>query len=359
MKRLCLVLTAEMNPVVKENLDYGDFLDLKLESTVLLRPRTVLLRLTTTPATRDDLSALIRDGNDGGYADYLLLSTVPSPDEHVRTSQHYFGPDDVLDLCKRSHFVGWAGGRPIARGDAYSQARRRAGHLAELDNIGLTWLPALSRNRLPWPLRNSPVPANEWFEIATFRLATRLFRIDGVRLGAAGRAKRVGDALLWSQGTLVLLDCKAAQDGYRLEVDDERRLVEYAKQQHDGLPVGGKIKYVVLVSSAFPCSTTTGGDFKKGDARLPRSVAISRVSAPMTWSMPRSSSRGMPMTHDRLPEVEGSGLRRFGTEGQAGVGEEAGQEVGAVLDALEPVAHDGGEVVHAGHGEVAQAAFDV
>src|SRR4029453_5565991 len=41
------------------------------------------------------------------------------------------------------------------------------------------------------------------------------------------------------------------------------------------------------------------------------------------------------------------------------VGEEAGQQIRAVLDALEPVAHDGGELVHAGDGEVAEAAFDV
>jgi hypothetical protein len=40
-------------------------------------------------------------------------------------------------------------------------------------------------------------------------------------------------------------------------------------------------------------------------------------------------------------------------------GEEAGQEVGAVLDAFESVADDGSEVVNAVDGEVAEAAFDV
>lgn len=39
--------------------------------------------------------------------------------------------------------------------------------------------------------------------------------------------------------------------------------------------------------------------------------------------------------------------------------EEAGQEVGAVLDAFEPVAGDGSEVVNAVDGEVAEATFDV
>jgi hypothetical protein len=33
--------------------------------------------------------------------------------------------------------------------------------------------------------------------------------------------------------------------------------------------------------------------------------------------------------------------------------------VRAVLDALEPVAYHGSELVHAGHGEIVQAPFDV
>lgn len=252
LKRLCLVLMGEMDLVVEEKLDYGSYLDLKLQSTVLLRPRSVLVRLTTAPVTQDDLAALVRDGNDGGCADYLLLSTAPSQDELVRSSQHYLGPDELLDLCRRSHTVGWIGHRPVARSETYLQARRRAAHLIEVDTLGLSWLPALCRNRLPRSLRDSAIPANEWFEIAVFRLITRLFRIDGLRLGAATRGKRVGDALLWWQGNLALLDCKAAQDGYRLEVDDERRLVEYAKQRQDGLPVDGQIRFVVLISSSFP-----------------------------------------------------------------------------------------------------------
>ena len=54
-----------------------------------------------------------------------------------------------------------------------------------------------------------------------------------------------------------------------------------------------------------------------------------------------------------------SGLGWFWFEGEASLGEEAVEEVGSVLDAFEPVADDGGEVINAGDGEVAQAAFDV
>jgi hypothetical protein len=61
----------------------------------------------------------------------------------------------------------------------------------------------------------------------------------------------------------------------------------------------------------------------------------------------------------RATEIESSGLRRRRVEGQTGVSPDVGQEVGSVLDALEPVAHDRGEVVDVGDGEVAQAAFDM
>ncbi|GAA1025734.1 hypothetical protein GCM10009557_00820 [Virgisporangium ochraceum] len=251
LKRLCLVLTVEMGLVVREAQPYGRHLDLTLESTVLLRPRNVLLRLTTAVATEDDLRALTTDANDAGCADYLLLSTRTSTDPSVTASQHFLGPGDLVDLCKRSHAVGWVERRPVARDDMYVQTRRRAADLAELDTLGLSWLPALSRNRLPWALRDSSVPADEWFEVTTFGLLTRLFRMEGRRLGAASRGKRVGDALLWRQDHLFLLDCKAAQDGYRLEINDERRLVEYARQRHVGLPTD-RVGCVVLVSSGFP-----------------------------------------------------------------------------------------------------------
>jgi len=49
-----------------------------------------------------------------------------------------------------------------------------------------------------------------------------------------------------------------------------------------------------------------------------------------------------------------AGLR---VEGEPGLGEESADEGGPVLDALEPVPDDGGELVNVGGGEVAQAVF--
>src|SRR5271157_5727438 len=52
-------------------------------------------------------------------------------------------------------------------------------------------------------------------------------------------------------------------------------------------------------------------------------------------------------------------LRRLGFEGEAGLGEEPVDEGGPVLDALEPVFHDRGELVYVAGGEVAQAVLHV
>src|SRR5712692_4371088 len=48
-------------------------------------------------------------------------------------------------------------------------------------------------------------------------------------------------------------------------------------------------------------------------------------------------------------------LRGLGSEGEAGLGKECLDEGGPVLDALEPVLDDDGELVHVAGGEIAQA----
>ncbi len=57
---------------------------------------------------------------------------------------------------------------------------------------------------------------------------------------------------------------------------------------------------------------------------------------------------------------QGLGLRWFGFEAESGLGEEAVDQRGPVLDALEPVLHDGGQLAGgAAAAEVAEAVFHV
>ena len=68
-----------------------------------------------------------------------------------------------------------------------------------------------------------------------------------------------------------------------------------------------------------------------------------------------SRAQVMQVTEVERPAFVPSFLRRLGIEGEAGLGEECLDEGGPVLDALEPVLHDRGELVHVAGGEVAQA----
>lgn len=252
LKNLCQVVTAGMGLTVEAVQHYGRHTDLFLGCTVLLRPRRILMRLTTDEADLTSISETAMEAHRRGCADHVLLTTHPLPDGDPTDPEHVMGPAAFFDLLQASYTVGWHHGRPMPRRDAYQLARRRAELLQEHDRIGLAWMPALSRFRLPWQLRDSRVPADEWFERVVFQLATTVFRLGGVRLGTARRGQRVGDALLWSGQQTALLDCKAAQDGYKLGIDDERRLLEYASTTYPEYGFPERPQCVVLVSSSFP-----------------------------------------------------------------------------------------------------------
>jgi hypothetical protein len=80
------------------------------------------------------------------------------------------------------------------------------------------------------------------------------------------------------------------------------------------------------------------------------------VDAHCAYAARQESIFSLASTRSRPTEVErprSDPLWRFGVEGESGLGEEAIDEVGPVLDALEPVLHDGGQMVDAVGGEVA------
>jgi hypothetical protein len=208
--------------------------------------------MTVEQATPSCLYDAAEEARRRDCADYLIITTQPIPPGPLLASDHVMGPGDFVSLLRTSYAIAWVDGTPRPRRDDYIAARRRAERLQEHDHVGLAWLPQLSRFRLPWQLRSSTTPADEWFERIVFQLATTTFRLGGVRLGTAQRGQRVGDALLWRGDDAVLIDCKAAHDGYRLNVDDERRLVEYAQQPYPEYGITHRPRCVVLVSSAFP-----------------------------------------------------------------------------------------------------------
>jgi len=58
---------------------------------------------------------------------------------------------------------------------------------------------------------------------------------------------------------------------------------------------------------------------------------------------------------DTLQRLKGQGLPWLGVEAESGLAEESGDEAGPSLEAVQLVAHRGGELVCGAGGEVAQA----
>lgn len=59
----------------------------------------------------------------------------------------------------------------------------------------------------------------------------------------------------------------------------------------------------------------------------------------------------------QTPKGQGMRLRRFGFEDKSGLGEESADELALLLDSLEPVLDDSGQLADSGGGEVASAVF--
>ena len=251
MKDLCVVVAADMGLVVAETRFHPSGTDVFFSCNIMLHPRRVLIRATIDELTTATLHDVAEEAHRRQCADYLIITARPLP-AGLAPSDHVLGPEKFLALLRSSHAIAWSGKLPRPRRSEFISARRRARRLQEVDRLGLAWLPSLSRFKHPWQLRESATPPDEWFERIVFQLATSTFRLGGLRLGTAKRGQRVGDALLWRDDNFILLDCKAAQDGYRLGIDDERRLLEYAGQSYTQYGFSGQPRCVVLVSSSFP-----------------------------------------------------------------------------------------------------------
>ncbi|HKO17289.1 MAG TPA: hypothetical protein VJU82_00230, partial [Acidobacteriaceae bacterium] len=121
------------------------------------------------------------------------------------------------------------------------------------DPSGIKWLPALARNQLPPALARLRTPASALFERYGLRVFTTCLLLGGRRLGASRPGQAEPDALIWdSRGRLALIDFKAAREGWGMERDDLRALMEYGARRYD-VPNGHPRvpDAVVVVSSRF------------------------------------------------------------------------------------------------------------
>ncbi|MGP3921429.1 hypothetical protein [Nonomuraea sp. 10N515B] len=252
LRRLLLVVAADFGLSFKSAVPKGDHEDLVFTKRVFLDDREILIRLLFIPAQRSHLKSAYDTARREGYADAILVAAQLA-DRALADDERVLSGARLAALLTRSALVVPNDhGQPTVDRTGYKHAKQRSDAFL-LDRVGLMWLPTLAKNRLP-PELEGMGKADDLFERYFFRLATTCLGFQGRRFGTNSRGRRVCDALLvqTKSSRLILTDCKAASAGYAMDVDDERRLLEYAKSAYEWkgqrLPVG----CVVIVSSEFP-----------------------------------------------------------------------------------------------------------
>jgi hypothetical protein len=235
-----------------------------------------LMRVAHRPLEPRDVLELADVVRSGPLADGVLVeaslggSELPADD-----AVQVLRAEDLVARIQASPLIVWVDGFPRTAMSRLALALDLNQIAPALDPVGLRWLPTLSLNGLPAELDGTP---NELFEDISFRILTSALRFGGRRLGARRRGQRVPDAVLrWREGPgalAALLDCKAAQYGYRMAIDDERALSEYFRGLLDEeAEAEYALTYIIVISSDFE------GDAGEGHPFHARAASISATTA--------------------------------------------------------------------------------
>lgn len=249
LRILCQAMFGSIGLPVLSQQPQPAAVDLILGVTTFGTPQSVIARITLEPPTAERVAALASASRDEGLADYLLVSPVAATGD----SPHVLAGDRLFEWLRRCWVLVDSAGDVLAVDrDAWvlmEQVNSRCWP-AEADMLRVAL--AASRNTIPWGYEDVGT-ADDIFEQAVFRILTGVFALRGRRMGSASRGSRVGDALVGTTACRrpVLVDCKAARRGYRMDIDDERRLLEYAESECEW---DGEVTTpcrVVVISSGF------------------------------------------------------------------------------------------------------------
>lgn len=258
LRKLCQVLLAELETSLEEFRPTGDFDEFSVTSHLLWRDKIARVRLFHRSVTQTDVSDLEGVVMDSGSAEGVIVEAAEPGDARSTPNVHVLRYSEFLDLLRECALVDWSSGAARPQIERFRQWSTLALRAPVLDPVGLKWLPSLALNRMPPTLPSGAVSADALFERIAFRLLTTVFRLRGWRLGARQRGQRLPDAVIMSaRGSSApfgaLLDCKAAQGGYVMTADHERRFVEYVLELRSEVERHGvELDYMLIISSGFP-----------------------------------------------------------------------------------------------------------
>lgn len=260
-QQLCHLLLAETGLRVlsgDRRADYDQFL---VEAAPMWRSRRGCVRVVYRSLTQDDVDELEQLVRDKGFADGLLFevgSRAPERTDLASERIQIVRAPELVERLEGAALIAWQDGRPAPDLDRYGLLRELGRLLPSLDPVGLRWLVPLSLNKLPRELAHLGQPADRLFEKVVFRVFTSVFRFGGQRLGARASGTPAPDAILLAPRSYrfsALTDCKAARDGYVMDMSAERALRDYVRDYRATAEAAGDpLRYVVVVSSSFPAA---------------------------------------------------------------------------------------------------------
>ena len=252
VRQLCQVLIVErgVRIVRVQPRDRQD--DLYTSAEFLWRARPGLVRLFHRPLEAADVAGLAEVSRAEALAEAVLIEGAPSENEiEEDAAVQIIRADEFVRLIRESALVEWEGGNPRPARGRFELSADLNSIAPALDPMGLRWLPTLAHNQVPAELEGHGT-ADELLERIAFRILTTALRFGGHRLGARRRAERVPDAVVRWDESAALLDCKAARYGYRMDIDDQRALMEYfSKLKPHEADAGFALQYVIVISGEF------------------------------------------------------------------------------------------------------------
>jgi hypothetical protein len=260
-RQLCQLLLAESGLRIlggDQRADYDQFL---VEVSPMWRPRRGSVRVVYRPLTQEDIDDVEQLARDKGFADALLVEASGGAIavNQLRSNRvHIIGAPELVERLEAAALIAWQDDRPTPDLDQYGLLREVDRLLPALDPVGLRWLVTLSLNKLPQELGHLGQPPDRLFERVVFRIFTSVFRFGGMRLGARASGTPAPDSILRrptgaSVPFSALTDCKAARDGYVMDINAERALRDYVRDYREAAEANGDpLRYLVVVSSSFP-----------------------------------------------------------------------------------------------------------
>jgi hypothetical protein len=254
-RQLCQALVVEQGLRIREVVPGGEFDDLIVDVAPLWGRRVVRVRCLYRPLVQADVSTLDATTRAQGESDAYLVEAAAASRESIAASAGVtvLRSAEAVARIEASALVTWVDNVPQIDRTLFEFARSRLAFV-RADSMGLRWLPWLARNKRPPDL---PIggPPDALFEEMTFKLFTRCFRLGGRRLGSTVPGAEAPDALLHlpAGSQSVLLDCKAARDGYRMTAAHYRAIRDYVQTMKPlELSAGRALTHVLIVSSSFP-----------------------------------------------------------------------------------------------------------